>query len=125
MLDANLLLRAASAGNLTANETGSWVDFGGPQVMGLSFLIMVPEIEDAADTLDLKIECSDDGAAANGREFHVPQITGASAAGIYRITVRQPSRYLRFDATVGGAPAVDGFGAVVIGPTFGGDQEKF
>lgn len=125
MLDTNLLL-ADGLTDFTVGAspiTGSFVDLSGPQVSGLSLLVMVPAVNAAADTLDISLECSDDGTNKNGRDYELPQITGAGAAGIYRITVHQPSRYIRHVSTIANAGA--DFEGVVMGFTFGGDQEKF
>lgn len=121
MLDANLLLADGATDFTTVASpiTGAFVDLSGPQVMGLSFLVMVPQAVNPG-TLDVELQCSDDGAAANGRDYQLPQI---AAAGIFRITVRQPSQHIRHVSTIAGVGA--DFGGVVIGPTFGGDQEIF
>jgi len=120
MLDANLLLRTAAVADLTASVTGSFVDFGDSGVAGLSFMVMVPQ-DSAADTLDIEIQGSTDGVAANEDQFQIlPQIT---AKGVYRITITHSARWWRYDAVVGGA-AIN-WGRVVIGPTFGGDYLKY
>lgn len=122
MLDANLLIAdGGTTYNLAASPlTESFVDLSGPQVKGLSLLVMVPQAAGSSPTLDISLECSDNGSSKNGRDYELPQIT---AAGIYRITVHQPSRYIRSVSTMTGAGA--DFGGVVMGFTFGGDQAKF
>ena len=118
MLDANLMLRAAAAGALDGNETGSWFDLGATQKGPLSVLIMVPSAGGTTPTLDIEIQESTDGSTLDGDQTQVPQIT---AAGVYR-TAKVYKRHIRFVATTGGSSP--DFGAVEIGPTIGGDQEK-
>jgi hypothetical protein len=122
MLDKNLLLADGLTPFILASSpiTGAFVDLSGPQVTGLSLLVMAPIATGTTPTLDIVIECSDNGTTKNGRDYKLPQIT---TANIYRITIKQPSRYVRHVSTLTGTTA--NFGGVVMGFTFGGDQAKF
>lgn len=113
MFDANVLLRASSAGALSASETGATgVDMGvdlEPQTYG----VYVPSVSGTSATLDVVIQESDDNAT--WRDFLVfPQIVQASAPGQYFATGKSNARYRRYKATLGGT--TPNFGTVLIGP---------
>ena len=119
MQDKNLMLRAASAGNLTATETGSAVDFGAGDKQAMTYKVVVPQAQGTTPTLDVKIQESDDGST--WRDVLVfPQIT---AKGIYRVSARLDGRYRRHVSTVGGT--TPNFGAVEIGPEMQGEYTSF
>jgi len=112
MLDANLLLRPASAGNLTGNETGSAIDFGAGDVKPMNYLLRAPAINNPSDTLVVNIQDSDDGSTGWHTFCTLPPVTGTAPAFKTR-SVRSAKRYRRFVATVtGGSP---NFGAVELG----------
>jgi hypothetical protein len=109
--DANLLMRAASAGNLSASElTPAGIDMGGPDLVPVTYQVHVPSAGGTTPTLDIKIQESDDNNI--WRDYLViPQI---NAAGEYYVTGKSNARYRRYTATLGGT--TPNFGAVVIAP---------
>lgn len=130
MYDVELMLRAGydAAGDpvdLTESELANdFVDFGGPDRLPLTYDVVVPEIVADADTLNVVIQVSDDAEGAVVEDtFTLPEITGADAVSVYRITLKTPHRYRNATLTVTGA-APD-FGPVVIGPQLGGEYDQF
>jgi len=125
MFDQNLVLRAAAAGALAADEDVAvvGVDFRGPDVHPITYVAIVPSAAAAAlDTLVLTIQESDDNITfRNFLEF--PVIT---TAGVYRVTGTSDARYRRYQANV---TDVDGggvtFGIVLIYPELGGQYDSF
>lgn len=113
MIDANMVLRAASAGNLNADEaTPTGVDMGvdlAPQV----YMVYVPSVSGTSATLDVTIQESDDDSTYRTLGTF-PQIVQASAPGQYFITLKSNARYRRYTADVGGT--TPNFGAVIIAP---------
>jgi len=124
MFDNELMLRNAVDGTLAASEQAeSWVDFGGPDITPMTYDVVVPALDNAADTLDVIIQTSltDGGAVLD--TFTLPQITGAGAVGVYRITFKSPHRWRRqYNTVAGGSPD---FGVVLIGPQMGGEYDQF
>jgi hypothetical protein len=111
-MDANLVLRAASAGNLTADATLTDVDLS-PMASPLYLHINVPEVS-SGDTLDVTADFED---VSNNtlQQTTIPQIT---AAGHYVIPLfcDHPSLTdlsvilnVTLDSTAAGS-----FGAVVV-----------
>lgn len=120
MIDSDLVLRAASAGNLAADElTPTGVDFGGPDLDAQTYMVHVPSASGTNPTLDVKIQESNDNSTWN--DFLVfPQIT---TAGQYFVTGKSNARYRRYTADVGGTNP--NFGAVVIAPVPAGRYTKW
>ena len=110
--DTKLALRAASAGSMTASEqSATFVDYGGPDRLPVTYLIHVPKASGTSPKLDVKIQESTDGTNPLGDEMVAKQIT---AAGDYYVTFRSNNRYRRMYTTVAGTGA--DFGAVIIAP---------
>jgi hypothetical protein len=106
--DAELLLRAAAAGNLTATGQTSYFDTR-PQAEPMAVEVVVPSVSGTTPTLDIVIEESDDGSTV--KEKHtIPQI---NAAGVYHIAFRSRRAKARANMTLGGT--TPNFGATVIG----------
>jgi len=120
IMDAQLLLRAAAAGNLNANEaTPTSKDFGGPDQHPLTYAAVVPQATGTSPTLDITIQESDDDS-----NWHTAlSFRQISAKGKYFITGKLDGRYRRYTATVGGT--TPNFGAVIIAPVIGGSYEDF
>jgi len=120
MLDSELMLRAASDGDLDASEQArSWVDFGAGDVKPLTMKVVVPKADGTGPTLDLIIQTSDDGSTVQDT-ITLPQIT---EAGVYRVSIKSPHRYRRAYITLGGTSP--DFGAVQIGPELGGEYTEY
>ncbi|RME37940.1 MAG: hypothetical protein D6794_06145 [Deltaproteobacteria bacterium] len=119
MLDNDLILRDSSAGNLTASETGSSVDFGGGDSRAMTYVVVVPQASGTSPTLDAKVQESDDGSTWRD-VLSFPQIT---ASGTYRVTAQLDGRYRRCVLTVGGTSP--DFGAVIVAPELGGRYDEF
>ena len=117
MIDTNMVLRAASAGALSADElTPTGVDMG-QDLVAQTYMVYVPSVSGTTATLDVTIQESDDNSTY--RTIGVfPQIVQASAPGQYFITVKANARYRRYTADVGGT--TPNFGAVIIAPVPGG-----
>lgn len=118
MKDVNLKLRASSAGNLNASADGSWVDFGGPDLVVREYQIDVPQAAGTTPTLTLQIQDSNNGSTVN-EKVEIPVI---NAAGQYFVRAKFKGRYRRFSAVLGGT--TPNFGAVEICPVPGGRYEK-
>lgn len=120
IMDAQLLLRAAAAGNLNANElTPTSKDFGGPDQHELTYVVVVPQAAGTSPTLDITIQESD-----NDSTWHtVLTLRQISTAGKYYVTGKLDGRYRRYTATVGGT--TPNFGAVIIAPVIGGQYDNF
>lgn len=114
MLDNNIMLRAAAAGALEADElTPTGVDMG-QDLVAQTYMVYVPSAAGTNPTLDVTIQESDDDSTYR-TIGSFPQIT---AAGQYFITIKSNARYRRYTADVGGTnPA---FGTVLIAPVPGG-----
>jgi len=130
MYDIELMLRSGldaegAEVELEASElANAFVDFGGPDRLPLTYDVVVPAIAAPADTLDVVIQVSDDAEGAVVEDtFTLPQITGAAAVGVYRITFKTPHRYRNATLTVAGV--TPNFGVVVIGPQLGGEYDQF
>lgn len=122
MQDKNLMLRAASAGDLTDSETGSAIDFGaGGAREATTIKVVVPQASGTNPTADVVIEESDVSGFNTVEDKHtLPQIV---AAGVYRISFRRRHRYVRHKSTTGGTGR--NFGAVAIGPEMQGEYTEF
>jgi hypothetical protein len=122
--DAADMLRATTAGNLTATETlpanpGNQID--GTPVSGVTYRLHVPAFV-AASTLDAKIQHSDDGTVwADVLVF--PQINAAGQIGETRRRLATPKKYIRYVMTVAGGGA--NFGVVQFGPDSAGEQSAW
>lgn len=119
MFDNNLLLRAASAGNLSADElTPTGVDVG-VDLVETEYCVSVPSVSGTTPTLDVKIQESDDDSTY--RDFLAfPRI---NAAGVYYVKGKSNARYRRYAADVGGT--TPNFGATEIGIVPGGRYNKW
>lgn len=97
MRDTNLCLRTSAA--QTQTGVGSAVDFGGPDVQPMGYVVYVSAVAGTSPTLDIDItQCATSGGTYEGGvEF--PQIT---AVGVYRRTGKLTKRYRKVSATIGG-----------------------
>lgn len=121
--DSGLLLRAASAANLTATVTTAGLDLGsagGWLHSQADLRISVPQATGTLPTLDAKIQESDDNSTYYDLLTFAPTIT---AAGNYRRKIQTVRRYVRAVLTVGGT--LPNFGAVVVGIDSGGEQKEY
>lgn len=116
MRDANLVLKAAGAE--TTSTTGSFVDFEGPDVQPLTYVVVVTAASGTSPTLDLTIEESADGSNALD-SVKLKQIT---AAGVYRVTAKFPGAYRRYKSVFGGTNPSFTYS---IYPELGGQYENF
>jgi hypothetical protein len=76
--DSELMLRAASAGNLTADETGTYKNLGAPIINPLVVRIVVPAMAEANDTIVVTINLSVDGVGVGDITIVLPTITKAN-----------------------------------------------
>ncbi len=107
-MDTNLKFRAASAGNLIADETGAYKEIG-PMVNPMVLCVHVPTAS-ASDTLDITMNFSDDGSTAL-EKLTMPQIT---AKGFFTMGFYSRRKYASVDPNVTGVDV--NFGAVEIYP---------
>lgn len=119
--DTNLVLRA-SAG-LTATATGAEVDFGGPDMEPLTYVLNITALTGATGIMACKIQ----GAATTaGTYFDICNFplpaTAITAVGIYRVTAKSPYRYRKYVATLSGTTPNFTFN---IYPELGGQYQKF
>ena len=118
-MDTNLKLRAASAGNLTANElTPTAVDMG-EDLVPQTYMVSVPSVSGTTPTLAVVIQESDD----NSTFRNVGSFESITAAGQFYMTCKCNARYRRYTATVGGT--TPNFGATEIAPVAAGRYTKW
>lgn len=96
MLDTNLMLKTLA---LEGSSTdGATIDFANQMITPFTFVVVVTAKAGTNPTLDLKIQESTNGST--WRDFLAyPQIT---AVGVYRVTGKSDSRYMRYSSTIGG-----------------------
>lgn len=112
MIDSDLILRNTDqTPDIDSDETGAaFVDFGGPDLEAMTYMVVVTGTSGTSPTLDIKIIESDDGGT-DGNSVSFEQIT---AAGTYFATAKFNGRYRRYSADVGGTDPV--FEDVLIAP---------
>ena len=113
MLDANLMLRQTSDGDLDSTpETGAAVDFGSGDTKPMNYLMTVPSMSGTGGpTLTVEIQDSDDGSSGWHTFCTLPPVNSAPA--FKTRSVRSAKRYRRYVATLTGT--TPNFGAVTIG----------
>jgi len=110
-IDTDKTLRAASEGDLNANEQDAdWIDCAGADPCALTYVFIIPKAEGTTPTLDVKVQLSSDGVNSED-EYVLTQIT---QAGMYEMSFKTSYQYRRYYATVGGADP--DFGKVIIAP---------
>ena len=72
------MLRAATAGNLTQDETGTYFNLGAPIITPLVVRVVVPQLAETSDTIAVTINLSVDGSGAGDMTFVLPTITKAN-----------------------------------------------
>lgn len=112
MIDSNLILRNTDpTPDIESSETGAaFVDFGGPDLEPMTYMVVVTGTSGTSPTLDVKIIESDNNDA-EGNSVAFEQIT---AAGVYYATAKFNGGYRRYSATLGGSSPV--FENVLIAP---------
>ncbi len=127
MKDSLLLLRAAAAGALSANElTPTAIDFGGPDVQDMSYELKVPIAPTGTTpTLAAVIQGSNDNTNfTNWMSFRGSDtVQTINARGTYFVTGKCPFRYRRYTATLTGT--TPNFGTVIISAQVAGEHAKF
>lgn len=118
MFDNNAMLRAASAGALSADELTPVFQNVGADLEVKTYMVSVPSVAGTTPTLDVTIQDSKDGTNAN-ESMKFPQIT---AAGVYYIRAKFTGPYRRAVCDVGGT--TPNFGIVEIGPVPAGRYDK-
>jgi hypothetical protein len=123
IMDAQLLLRAASAGALDADElTPASVDFGGPDQHPITYVVVCPTLATGTTpTLDVVIQESDNDSTWRDAVVF-PQIAAADTPGKFFMTAKLGARYRRFTADIG---ADNDFALVIIAAVIGGLYEDF
>ncbi len=108
-MDINLVLRAASVGNLTADETLTSVRVG-PMQKPMWLKVLVPAVS-AGDVLDVELQFCD--ATASTTKVQNANMKQIIAAGFYQIPFYTLYEYLQviLNETDNGGP---NFGAVVV-----------
>lgn len=114
--DSAVMLRAASAGNLTVTATTAALTIDGTGWNGISVRLHVPQATGTSPTLDAKLQTSPDNSAWTDAGSYA-QVT---AAGEYRIRLATSKKYVRAVLTVAGTSP--NFGAVQLGFETGGEQ---
>ena len=128
--DSSLMLRAAAAGNLTADETGSYFNLGAPPKDPLVVRVVVPAMAETNDTLIVKINLSANGSSA-AVTISMPTITKANVdAGLKEFYFTLPPsryQYVSADMDITDADAGSDFnaGAVQVGITPSGRHQTF
>lgn len=128
MQDADLMLRPASAGALSASETArAGVDYGAGDNMPITYILKVPSVSGTTPTLVAKIQESDDSTnwadlCTFENNASTPSNT-INAAGVYHVSARSSKRYRRVHLTLGGT--TPNFGVATVGPDLAGDYARF
>lgn len=122
MLDAQLLLRAAAAGALSANEATPTGKYMGADGRDMQYSVYVPSVSGTNPTLDITIQEAPDNAGSPGTYYDVAKFKQITAAGFYVVSARCDQPWRRYTATVGGT--TPNFGTVIIGPEMGGQYDK-
>ena len=118
MRDANLVLKTAAA--ITASVTGATgVDFGGPDVHPITYVLLCTVITGATGTCDVKIQESDNNSTWRDA-MAFPQLT--TSTGVLRVTGKLDGRYRRYYATLAGTSPNFNFS---VYPELGGEYTKF
>jgi hypothetical protein len=110
VFDKELMLRAASAGDLDETETGSAVEVGPTPAEGATARIVVPQATGTDPTVTVEIQVC---ATSGGTFVTVAQSEEITAAGEYAVRFATQKSYVKHKATVGGT--TPDFGAVEIG----------
>jgi hypothetical protein len=112
--DANLIVRAASDGDLTATEGCGGFDVSKTPIEGMSLWVMVPDVDDTADVLDIKIFESSASTAADTTDLIAshPQLDGDTVVGEWVIPFVTDKRFVYVEFVVGVGGGTPNFGAV-------------
>ena len=106
--DANLSLRKASDGALTASATLAAFDLKGTPLKGLALQVIVPAVDDSAtDILAIEVHAGSDSDARIVSKWDAITGTGESI-----VPFSTNERYVTVALTVSGA--TPGFGAVLV-----------
>lgn len=122
MFDKELMLRAASAGNVLVAAspiTGSWLDFGSPDIGPRTYAMQVPSVSGTTPTLNVKIQVADATDVIQEFSFEAD----INEAGMYYLTFATKHAKRRFYAVIVGANG--NYGAVQIGPVVAGEYLDF
>lgn len=117
MLDANLVLKPAGAQTSSA-QSATGVDFGGPDVHPVTYVLNCTTVSGTGPTLNVKIQESDNNSTWRDA-VAFPQI---SAAGVHRVTGKLDGRYRRYYSTVAGTTPSFTYS---VYPELGGEYTKF
>jgi len=108
--DAELMLRATTAGDLEASENGTVKDFGPDPLQGLTYKVNVPEFG-GSGALTAAVY-SGSSATGSAGFTQVCQVSGISAAGDYFMRGYTRDRYRQLRLTITGGS----YGEVQAGP---------
>jgi hypothetical protein len=124
IMDAQLMLRAAAAGALDADElTPTSVDFDGPDQHPLTYVVVCPATPTGTTpTVDIVIQESDNDSTWRDAVVF-PTIAAADCPGKFFMTAKLGARYRRYTATLFNAD--NDFGTVLIAAVIGGQYEDF
>lgn len=119
MIDSNLVFLDGSADITASKQDATGVDFGGPDLEPLTYMVVVGGTDGTSPTLDIKIQESDNNS--DWRDFlSFEQIT---KAGVFYVTGKCDARYRRYYTTTGGDDPT--FEDVIIAPVPAGRYDKF
>ena len=104
-IDNDLLLRDGTVELKSSEASPTAVDFGGPDLVPLTYVVDVYEATDGTDeTLDVVIEGSNTSASAGFVTICTfPQITALTAGAQYMLEAISDLRWRRAKTTVGGS----------------------
>jgi len=112
-IDNDLVLRDGTVALESTEATPTAVDFGGPDLVPLTYVVDILEATDGTDeTLDVVIQ----GSADNSTFVDIctfPQITALTAKAQYMLEAISDLRYRRAKMTVGGTDSPSFHGAMV------------
>lgn len=118
MRDTNLALKTAGAQTSSA-QSATGVDFGGPDVTPLTYVLNCTAITGATGTMVVKIQESDNNST--WRDFLTfPTLT--TTAGVYRVTGKSDARYRRYYSTLSGTSPNFNYS---VYPELGGEYDQF
>jgi len=113
-IDNDLLLRDGTVALESSEATPTAVDFGGPDLVPLTYVVDILELTDGTDeTLDVVIQ----GCATSGGTYVTicafPQITAQTGKAQFMLEAISDLRWRRAKTTVGGTNSPSFHGAMV------------
>ena len=118
-IDSDLVFLDGSA-DITASKTdAAGLDFGGPDLVPVTYMVVVEGTSGTSPTLDIKIQESDNNSTWRDHLVFA-QIT---TKGVFYATGKSDARYRRYYTTTGGEDPT--FEKVLVAPVQAGRYDNF